>query len=182
MTSAARPPFYQHTLELLGVAALLLAAACSEDCMRSTGTPVWSPNGEWMVQAKRSLCDGPVIAIGTDSLVVELSQHKPTYPDRPVVVLSGSGPGEDDVQLRWTSNDQLAMTVPAHTDIDTLMASVGAIQISLGFAGAPADRAKWVAYRRALSEWSEQLIAWDRRRQKDPAGAGPPPKMPQLEP
>ena len=160
----------RHAPAMLCAAASLLTVACTDDCTRSIGSPIRSPNGEWTVQTKRSTCGGAVLALGSDSTVVELSRHKPNYRDLSVVVLSAEGLRSEDISMRWTSNYQLDMTVPSHTNIMTLMASAYDIDISLNFVPAdPTDRAKWVSYTRAMIEWTDQA----------PTHAGPPPRPPQ---
>jgi hypothetical protein len=181
MKLSATPWRHRHALVAFCAAASLVSeAGCTDDCTHSVGPALRSPNGQWTAQTKETICGGKVLALGSDSTVVELSRHKSNYSEVSGVVLSAEGLRDDDIHVRWVSNYQLDLTVPSHTNINTLAASYYGIDVSLNFVPPdPAGRARWVSYRRAFDAWTDQVIEWDRRRAADPATAGPRPKQPQ---
>jgi len=158
------------------VAWLVLGSGCTgaDDCTHTLSAPLRSPNGQWTAQATETICGG------SDSIVVELSRHKRNYLDLSGIVFQSQALREDDMRIRWLSNYGLELTVPSHTNIETLTANFHGIDVSLDFVPPDsADRAKWVSYRRAFDEWTDQMLEWDRRRGLDRATAGPPPNRPQ---
>jgi hypothetical protein len=169
-----------RTCGLLCVALPVCAlAGCAEDCTHSLGPAFFSPNGQWSATSKSSLCGGKVLALGSHRTEVVLARSKSNYLPLSAGILSAEGLNDGDVQIHWLSNYQLELTVPNHTDFSALMASYNGIDISVRFLPPDIDeRRRWVTFRHAQEEWNDQMVEWDRRRQGNPATAGPPPKAP----
>jgi hypothetical protein len=182
MRTATGQPL-RRALRILCAGALLLSAVgCADDCDRIVGPEFRSPNGQWTARAKRSTCGGAVLALGSDSTVVELTRHKRNYGGLSGVVLSAESLNAEDLKIRWVSNYELELTLPAHSNIDVLVASYYGIDVAVKFTPSdPAERARWIEYERARADWADQMIAWDRKRAADPSSAGPPPPTPRLQ-
>jgi len=119
------------------------------------------------------------LALGSHRTEVVLARSKSNYLPLSAGILSAEGLNDGDVQIHWLSNYQLELTVPNHTDFSALMASYNGIDISVRFLPPDIDeRRRWVTFRHAQEEWNDQMVEWDRRRQGNPATAGPPPKAP----
>jgi hypothetical protein len=155
--------------------------ACADDCTPIVGAASRSPNGQWTAQATREVCGGKILALGSDSTVVVLARHKPNYNDLSAIVLSAESLNTDDLKIRWISNYQLELTVPARSYINVLVASYQGVYVAVQFIPSdPAERARWVQYQRATAEWVDQETVWARKRAADPSSAGPPPPRPQV--
>jgi hypothetical protein len=152
----------------------------ADDCSHVIGSEIHSPNGQWTAQSKENVCGGKVLALGSDSTIVELTRHKPDYKDLTEVVLSAEGLRTENLKVRWASDYQLELTVPVHTNINEVVASYQGIDVAVNFTPPdPQERVRWVDYQRALSEWVDKMMAWDRARAADASAAGPPPPQPQ---
>ena len=184
MPGSAKASRYRSVSAVFCAAAPFFSSVgCADDCAHSDGPAVRSPNGEWVAHSERTLCGGRALALGSDTTIVKLLRHKARYPDLEVTVLSAEGINTAELAIHWTSNYQLELTVPIHTDIATLIASYQGIDVAINFTPSnPNERARWVAYKRKLAEWTDQTIEWDERRSKDPATAGSPPQKPEWQP